>query len=95
MEPLWGVMTMNVTLNRMGSNCVGMCIGNLTLWFSYTTLVAFKESARGLVVVKNYWGPTTGKHLNWIDGGNKAARVSRETFGEAWTEVLSKHGLGG
>ena len=48
-------------------------------WFSYRTLVAFTAGDRR-VVRENDWGPTTGKHLNWIDGGNKAARVSSAEF---------------
>ena len=51
-----------------------------TFWFSYQTLVAFLHPERGLVVHKNDWGPTTGRHLSWIDGGEKHKRVDHETF---------------
>lgn len=53
-------------------------------YFSYNTLVAFVhkknayESERH--VRKNEWGTTTGKHLNWIDGGDKKNREDYETF---------------
>jgi hypothetical protein len=40
-------------------------------YFSYKTLVAVRAPGHGLIVRENVWGPTTGKHLNWIDGGNK------------------------
>ena len=50
-------------------------------YFSYETLVAFIGS-NGLVVRENNWGPTTGKHLNWIDGGNKKQRVNEEKFNQ-------------
>jgi hypothetical protein len=49
-------------------------------YYSYQTLVAFRNSKHGLVVHKNDWGTTTGKHLNWIDRGNKNNRVDDETF---------------
>ena len=49
-------------------------------YYSYRTLVAVRVPGRGLVVRENDWGPTTGKHLNWIDYGNKEARVSKEEF---------------
>ena len=52
-------------------------------WFSYKTLVAFQRWNARRVVLRNYWGPTTGKHLNSIDGGTpsaKAARVDQATF---------------
>jgi hypothetical protein len=52
-------------------------------WFSYTTLVAFCTS-KGRVVIQNYWGPTTGKHLSAIDGGNKKQRLSQEAFEAAF-----------
>jgi hypothetical protein len=48
-------------------------------WFSYRTLVAF-DIPGGKVVHQNDWGPTTGKHLNAIDGGDKKARVSDAVF---------------
>ena len=38
-------------------------IGNTSLYFSYETLIAYQtqdESKR----IKNYWGPTTGRHFN-------------------------------
>ena len=61
-------------------------------YFSYRTLVAFRTPDTGLVVHENNWSQTTGKHLNWIDGGGtkKKDRLSggefkalfNKTFGE-------------
>lgn len=51
----------------------------ITLWLSYETVVAFYDGY-DLVVCENIWGPTTGKHLNSIDGGNKKDRLSYEEF---------------
>lgn len=61
--------------------------GNAKVWFSYKTIVAFRTSETGLVVSENCWGPTTSKHLNWIDGGNAAKRLPRDKF----KELLKKH----
>lgn len=47
-------------------------------YYSYETLVAFRISDE-FHIVKNLWGPTTGKHLNWINP-NKDIRESWETF---------------
>lgn len=61
-------------------------------YFSYRTLVAVrirKYPELGLLVRENVWGPTTGKHLNWIDGGNKTARMTEEAFTEAINFYLS------
>ena len=49
-----------------------------TYWFSYETLVAFRIKGE-FHIIKNYWGTTTGKHLNWIDD-NKSIREDEETF---------------
>ena len=67
-------------------------VGDLIIWFSYRTPVAIAgiglDEARarlGLaggrrIVRRNDWGPTTGKHLNYIDGGDTDCRVSGEDF---------------
>lgn len=53
----------------------------VSYWFSYRTCVAFNlHDGRGPIVRENEWGPTTGKHLNYIDDGDKASRVSGEVF---------------
>ena len=59
-------------------------------YFSYRTLVAVYVPGEGLTVHRNDWGPTTGKHLNWIDGGlpeAKRARLSPDDF-RAYIETL-------
>ena len=48
-------------------------------YFSYNTLVAFRSNKTGLVVMENYWGSTTGKHLNWINRDH-SIRVDEDTF---------------
>ena len=54
-------------------------VGSLTLAFSYETVIAFQRGWASWVVRENDWGPTTGKHLNWIDD-NHAARVDSDEF---------------
>lgn len=49
-----------------------------TYWFSYDTLVAYRINGE-FHILKNYWGTTTGKHLNWIDP-DKSKRESQEDF---------------
>ena len=51
----------------------------LRVWFSYKTPVAFLANGEK-VVSENQWGPTTGKHLNAIDSGDKKTRLSRADF---------------
>lgn len=49
-----------------------------SVWFSYHTPVAFRVNG-AIVCRQNDWGPTTGKHLNWIEP-NKAKRISGAEF---------------
>lgn len=62
------------------------------LYFSYETLVAFKVSGFHLVSVENCWGPTTGKHLNWI-GEPKNERLSFDDFEAVAKKHLEPHGV--
>lgn len=56
-------------------------------YFSYNTLVAFRTKESGLVVRENDWGPTTGKHLNWICE-DKSIRVDEETFNKRYQQFV-------
>ena len=58
-------------------------------WFSYQTLVALNVPGKGKIVTENDWGPTTGKHLNIIDGGDKAFRLPRDKFEATVAEWLA------
>jgi len=57
--------------------------------FSYETIVAFGTPWR---VTTNNWGPTTGKHLNWLDTGwteAKRDRLAADDFSTALDEYLA------
>lgn len=71
-----------------GAHCLVVDVGPVTVWFSYRTPVAFQVSGHEAVVHRNDWSTTTGKHLNWIDGGNKRRRVDGETFQRLWDEQV-------
>lgn len=69
----------NCNENSAGGNFNRIDLGNeITFWYSYETIVAFKTRETGFCVTENVWGPTTGKHLNWIS--NKSQRLPREEF---------------
>lgn len=55
-------------------------------WFSYDTLVAFNINSE-FHIIKNYWGTTTGKHLNWIDDDH-SIREDRETFDNNFNRLV-------
>lgn len=72
-----------------GAHTLRVDVGPLTVWFSYKTPVAFHVEGQKRVVHKNDWGPTTGKHLKWIDGNDSKTvtdRVDEETFKNLWVQ---------
>lgn len=72
-------------------NFVVIEIGGLALWFSYNTLIAFQEPGEPVVVSENCWGPTTGKHLGMVPGGNrKEERLYRDAFEERAGDLLDR-----
>jgi hypothetical protein len=69
--------------NTTAGNALVFDLGNgFRVWYSYKTPVAFTTGNGRVIVRENEWGPTTGKHLNAIDRGNKADRVSGAEFEE-------------
>jgi len=45
--------------------------------FSYKTVIGVYCYGEGWTVAINTWGPTTGKHLNWLDE-DKATRIDQD-----------------
>ena len=79
----------NYSSSNYGAHTIAVKINNKTYYYSYETLVAFEGYNKGKyynVVMKNYWSNTTGKHLNFIDGGDKKSRVDKETFNKLLNE---------
>lgn len=79
----------NYSSSNYGAHALRVDVGDLTVWFSYKTPVAFVKLGSKRVVRQNDWSTTTGKHLNAIDGGDKKARVSGEEFERLFTEAMS------
>lgn len=67
-----------VKLTLVASNLTRVDIGELTLWFSYETIVAFMFKG-DFHISENVWSNTTGKHLNYIDP-NKDIRENHDIF---------------
>jgi hypothetical protein len=70
-----------------GVNCIQIIFGAITVWYSYTTPVAFQVGGANKVVRQNDWSVTTGKHLNRIEP-NKKVRVSAEVFDKEWQKQI-------
>jgi len=77
----------NYSSSNYGAHCLKVETPGLTVWFSYQTPVAFETPSKPRVVRRNDWGPTTGKHLNAIDGGDKKSRVDGQTFERLFAEI--------
>lgn len=76
----------NYSGRNYGTHALVVELGGVTVWFSYQTPVAFRVQDGKRVVRQNDWSTTTGKHLNWIDGGDKASRVTGEEFERLYRE---------
>lgn len=75
-------------------NFVRVDVNELSMWFSYETMIAFQAPETGLVVHQNDWSTTTGKHLNEIDGGDyqaKNARLSGSEFAKKFQEIQANY----
>lgn len=62
------------------------------LAFSYDTLIGFYTGAEnmwGWIVRENAWGPTTGKHLNWLQS-DKKERLNEVDFNLKFMEATLK-----
>lgn len=70
------------------SNAKKVSIGDLTLYFSYETIVGFHHYTTGNVARENDWGPTTGKHFNVFS--EKKERLGAEQFQAKLQELLRK-----
>ena len=81
-------------VGNYGLNSLQVSFPNgLSLFFSYTTIMAFR-GREGLKVRENEWSNTTGKHLNWIDGGDKKSRLAGAEFEKLLNAELEYYGLG-
>ncbi len=86
-----------------GAHSLMFTIGKIDFYFSYDTLVAVAcpflitiAPYDGMIVRQNDWSTTTGKHLNWIDGGepaNKKKRLTATEFERQLQLVLEHYGL--
>ena len=85
----------NYSNSNYGSS-MAIKIGKLTLYYSYNTVVAFKDAGikegKRFFACKNTFSKTTGKHLNWLEP-DKDRRLSRKEFREKLNESLNKYNL--
>lgn len=68
-------------------SCMAVMFGPIELYFSYKTIVAFRNPRDGLVICKNVWSHTTGRHLNCINP-NHSRRLSYEEFDKKLEKMM-------
>lgn len=66
-------------------------IGELTLYFSYDTCVAFHTPETGIICSQNVWSTTTGRHLNDII--EKSERIPNNEFEKRLNNLIKKYNL--
>lgn len=83
---------MNVSIDhptdRPNFSCVKL--GELEVWFSYRTPIAFRVGYGPIVVRVNEWGATTGKHMAYLGNRDRLGRISGMEFERQLGEVLPK-----
>lgn len=75
-----------IKLKVIKSNFNILSMGHISIWFSYSTPIAFCSYGQ-IFMRENDWGPTTGKHLNHINP-DKKIRMNGDKF-----EKLLKHNV--
>lgn len=76
--------------SNYGAHTLVMDLGDLEIFYSYKTIVAYQDIQDGLVCSVNQWSTTTGKHLNWIQS-DKSKRVSPELFDSMLADAIARH----
>ncbi|MFA5149071.1 MAG: hypothetical protein WC491_08120 [Candidatus Omnitrophota bacterium] len=66
-------------------------IGDLEIFFSYSTPVAYRTSSE-FIISENAWSTTTGRHLNIIHP-DKTRRVPREVFEQKLADIAASIGI--
>ena len=85
-------MSKQVSINHPTGrpNFTEVTIGGLTVYFSYRTPIAFYGD-EGLVIRENDWGPTTGRHLDYVSTTRE--RVSGTVFDAKLEEYAARFDL--
>jgi hypothetical protein len=81
----------NYSSDNYGAHSRKVELANITFFYSYETIVAYLDKKDGLVVTKNIWKTTTGKHLNWIDFGDKKSRIPNDVFNKMLKRACKRH----
>ena len=76
----------NYSSSNYGVHSLCFNINGNSFYFSYDTLIALQINGE-FHIIKNYWGTTTGKHLNWINP-DKSIRETEEEFNKNYNRLM-------
>jgi hypothetical protein len=76
--------------DNYGVNSLQVQFDSFTLFYSYQTIIAYKDNQDGFVMCKNSWGTTTGKHMNWLDEDH-SKRIDGNLFEQKLKDMLERH----
>ena len=76
--------------DNYGAHTLRVDLGEIELWYSYQTIVAYRDAQDGLTISENIWGTTTGKHLNWINSDH-SRRLDHSEFSKKLAAALQRH----
>jgi len=85
-------MKIKIEYPNRNTKSLTVSVGELTLYFSYETLIAFDCPRYGFWISENVWGTTTGRHLNEIHP-DKTLRVGNFAFNAQVELMLKYHNL--
>ena len=77
------------SLGKVTNTLSQVSLGDLTLFYSYNTIVGFNYKGE-LTLIENIYSRTTSRDLNLIDRGN---RINLEVFKIRWRKLLYRLGL--
>ena len=80
----------NYSNDNYGAHCLRVDLGTIELYYSYKTIVGYRDAKDGFVCIVNQWGPTTGKHLNQIQSDHKK-RIKADEFESMLRAALARH----
>jgi hypothetical protein len=80
-----------ISLRTIKPNLTEVTIGSLDLYYSYETVIAFRDGV-GLKVSQNCWSNTTGRHISLLES-DKAKLIKSDLFDDMLLEAMKRHNL--
>jgi hypothetical protein len=78
---------MNYQNSNYGAHTMLVRIGDMSIYFSYSTVVGFATPEDGRIVSDNVWSVTTSRHKGRVGG----RRVPHDEFVKLYEQALVRH----